>query len=112
MEFDTILNMTGKRLTLALSDGTRLVIEPGPKVARLHHFTDPASTKKTVKLDSHEIEIEEFEEPMVENLPIPRKGVLIVVKEEIAKHRRVRGRNDVYYPSNKEGMTSTGLRRG
>lgn len=109
--YDMILNLTGRRIDIALRTGKRLSIEPSHRVARL--CRDPKhKIESVIKVDDYEIDLTELGDTMVENLPNPKAGVLYIVKSEVAQHPKVRRRSDVVYALTPGGGTATGLTRG
>jgi len=111
---DTIVNLTGRRVTLAIN-GQRLDIEPAPKTASFDFADSRVGDFKYQTGESGNtitIPVERMDLPRVLGLPAPRKGVVYIVKREIALHPRVRRRADVFAPSNKDGLVSQGLIAG
>jgi hypothetical protein len=94
-EFDTIINLSGARVTIAIL-GRRIDIEPYHKTARV--FLDEPEGVGTLVSDDLKIPVKVFGTPFLANLPNPKEGVIYIVRPEVARHPRVRRRPDVFYP--------------
>lgn len=101
---DTLINLTGRRVTIVLPDKTRLDIEPSPGVARV---TWPEREQVGV-LQFGKLAIPMYSTglPVLSGLPRPRAGIAYIVKYDVARHPLVRRRSDVLFPNSVPSQSS------
>lgn len=110
---DRLVNLTGRRIDLVtVRRGKEVVValEPDKRIARVvKPWPEPDGT---LTCGADTADLMKAGASYVEGLPLPRAGVVHIVREDVARHPKVRRRGDVLYPySTTEASGGTGFVR-